>query len=307
MDPDRIIDRFAARQHGVFSIAQARRSGMSDNMIHRRLEKRAWLRLAPGVYAVASAPPTWERQLSAAVLSRQRAIVGGSSAAFLLGFEGIRRGRPEIVVPAGANTRSRLATVRRNRWFDELGRVRTSGFVVTNEPETILMLAGRLPVPDVESVLDGRLAGGHVSVEDFEAIRRRVGPGRVRGAGKLFPLLDERTDESWEPAPNRLEALLHRLVDDPRIPPASSQHPFVFDVCPMIVDVYIAAWRLILEADGRRWHTRRADFERDRARDNAAAAHGLAVLRFTWRMLTTDFEGCRRVLIATGDARSKIA
>lgn len=60
---------------------------------------------------------------------------------------------------------------------------------------------------------------------------------------------------------------------------------------------------MILEADGRTYHTRLGDFERDRARDNAAAASGLIVLRFTWRMLTTDLNGCRRTLLAAGATR----
>lgn len=101
--------------------------------------------------------------------------------------------------------------------------------------------------------------------------------------------------------------MLERLVDDPAVPPATPQFPFRFDTLPMVVDIYIAAWRLILEADARRWHSRRADFERDRARDNAAAAAGLAVLRFTRRMLTEDFEGCRRTLLQTGSVRSRVA
>jgi very-short-patch-repair endonuclease len=39
---------------------------------------------------------------------------------------------------------------------------------------------------------------------------------------------------------------------------------------------------LIIEVDGRRWHTRVRDFERDLWRTNQAVAHGYRVLRFTW-------------------------
>lgn len=306
VDPDRLIDEFASRQYGAFSVGQARRAGMTDNMIHTRLAAGAWIRLAPGVYAVASAPPRWERQVAGAVLSRPQAIVGGSTAAHLHDFGGFNRRRPEIIVPANANTRSTVAVVRRSRWFDELGTIQLLGFTATNEAETLLALAGRLSVDRLEPLLDDRLAGGSLAVEDFEVIRRRVATGRVRGAGRLFPLLDRRGHDAWEPPGNLLERYLDQLVDHPGVPPATRQHPFRFEVVPMIVDLYIAAWRLILEADGRRWHSRRADFERDRARDNAAAARGLAVLRFTWRMLTQDFEGCRRTLLETGAVRSQI-
>jgi very-short-patch-repair endonuclease len=39
---------------------------------------------------------------------------------------------------------------------------------------------------------------------------------------------------------------------------------------------------LIVEADGRAWHTREQEFVADRQRDNTAAATGHTTLRFTW-------------------------
>lgn len=305
--PDRRIDEFASRQYGAFSLTQAREAGLTDTMIQRRLESGAWVRVVAEVYVLASSPPRWERQVAAAILSRREAIVSGTAAAVLHGYEGFRPGRPEITVPDGVSSRSPIARVVRSRWFDEISTTRLSGFRVSSEAETILALAGRLTVAQLESLLDGRVTAGKVEVDDFEVIRRRVAGGRVRGSARLFPLLDERAVDAWEPPGNQLERCLDLITDDPRIPPVSRQHPFRLADRESIVDRFIARWRLILEADGRRWHTRRADFERDRQRDNAAAAQGLAVLRFTWRMLTQDLEGCRRILLETGAARSRIA
>ena len=78
---------------------QLRDAGFDRKAVGRRVARSEWIRLAPGVFAVASAPPIWERQLSAAILSRSSAIVGGRSAAFLHGFQGFGRTRPEIMVP----------------------------------------------------------------------------------------------------------------------------------------------------------------------------------------------------------------
>jgi len=66
------------------------------------------------------------------------------------------------------------------------------------------------------------------------------------------------------------------------------------------VDSYIPDWRMIVEADGRRWHTRKADFERDRLRDNAAAAAGMVVIRFTYQMLKNHPEQCLQTLLDAG-------
>ncbi len=276
---------------------------MTNAMVRHRLTTGDWIRLAARVYALASAPPTWERQLSAAVLSRPEAIVSGRSAATLHRFEGFVRGRPEIMVPPTASARSSLARVTRSIWFHEVSTTRINGFVVANESETLCMLAGRIPLPNLESLLDDRLAAQALSTNDFAPIRRRLAQARRKDIALLFGLLDERSDDAWQPSISLLERYLDDLVNDPNVPPSTSQHHLLLGNLGLVVDRYIPAWHLILEADGRRWHTRRADFENDRARDNAAAAKGIAVLRFTWRMLTEDLQGCRRLLLETGTVR----
>ena len=53
------------------------------------------------------------------------------------------------------------------------------------------------------------------------------------------------------------------------------------------VDAVLCTSSVILEADGRRWHTRVADFSRDRRRDRVALAHGHPTVRFTFEELTS--------------------
>ena len=66
------------------------------------------------------------------------------------------------------------------------------------------------------------------------------------------------------------------------------------------VDAFIPPWKLIVEADGRHWHTRVRDFEIDRGRDNLAVAHGLGVMRFTHSALTVGVENSRALLLMRG-------
>ncbi len=47
------------------------------------------------------------------------------------------------------------------------------------------------------------------------------------------------------------------------------------------------ATRRIVEGDGRSWHARVADFERDRARDHEAQRIGIEVSRFTMDQIRT--------------------
>jgi hypothetical protein len=62
-----------------------------------------------------------------------------------------------------------------------------------------------------------------------------------------------------------------------------------------------AAWpeaRVAVELDGAAFHGSREQRERDLRRDTALAALGWVVLRFSYRRLTTDPEGCRREIAA---------
>ena len=45
-------------------------------------------------------------------------------------------------------------------------------------------------------------------------------------------------------------------------------------------------------------------FETDRIRDNELATKGIQVLRFTYRMLELDPDGCLATILTTGQVRS---
>jgi hypothetical protein len=302
MDQDRLVDQFAARQYGVFSLSQARSVGFSPKMIETRRTNGAWVGMAPSVYALASAPPKWERQMAAAVLSRTGAIAASRSAAYLHGFPGFRAGRPVIMVGLEGNARCPLASVIRSKYFEEVERTRIRGFETTGEADTIVTLARDHDEETLERLVDDVLARGSCSVEQL-ASTVDARPG-FRGIGKLRPIIDERRPDAYQPPTSELERLLYRLVDHPLIPPSTRQLPFKFRTVNATVDLYIVAWRLIIEGDGRRWHTREADMERDRLRDNEATAHGYAVLRFTWRLLTQTPETCLETILRTGEVRS---
>jgi very-short-patch-repair endonuclease len=51
------------------------------------------------------------------------------------------------------------------------------------------------------------------------------------------------------------------------------------------------AERLVVETDGRAFHTSRRAFEHDRLRDQRLTLAGYTVVRFTWRQLTADPAG----------------
>lgn len=301
MIPDRALDEYAARQYGVFSLEQAHRTGHTAKMIHHRVANGTWIRLAPSVFALASAPPKWERQAAAALLSRKGSIMAGRSAAYLHGFEGFGPTKPVIMVGLDDNARSPLARVIRSTRFESVATTRKRGFVVTSEPETILTLARELTPGHLESLVDWVLARRGCTVPELNEILENSGP--VPGVGKLRPIVEHRVPDAYQPPTTELERLLYLILDDECLPGYTRQMPIRYERVDATVDAYISAWRLIVEGDGRRWHNRRADHERDRLRDNEATAHGLAVLRFSYEMIRDRPGQCLDTLIRTGRVR----
>src|SRR4051812_7296687 len=55
-------------QHGVISRAQVLEAGERDRDIKRRLARREWSRLHPGVYIHHTGPPTWDQLVWGALL-----------------------------------------------------------------------------------------------------------------------------------------------------------------------------------------------------------------------------------------------
>lgn len=297
-----LVDEYASRQYGVFNRKQAREAGFDRFAVRRRIESGEWLRLCPNVYCLASAPPRWERQLAAAVLSRPRAYVGGVSAAYLLGLRGFAKGRPTVVVPAGANARLTIGEVIRSRHFDSIETVSISGFVTTSTAETLMALARQLDPRRLELSLEDALLTRKVTPGELKRVL-----GREQGAPwarVLGDLVLEHSADAPSPDSSYIEAILERLLAQADVPSWSREFPFSIRGQPARVDVFVPEWDLVIEADGRNWHARRSDFEKDRRRDNELAAMGIQVIRLTYSMLTKEPGSCMRTVNKAGLHRS---
>lgn len=103
---DRAIPLLATLQHGVFTHAQVVAAGGTQNMIHTRLRTGQWIRLASGVYALASAPRAWRQRATAATIGHPNARLDLEAAAKLHGFEGFARRSPklDLLVPQKPTT-----------------------------------------------------------------------------------------------------------------------------------------------------------------------------------------------------------
>jgi very-short-patch-repair endonuclease len=103
---------------------------------------------------------------------------------------------------------------------------------------------------------------------------------RVGNRSRRQLLLDSRA-EPWSKA----ERIFHRLLRDAGITGWQANRPVVLKGSPCYVDVIFQKLKLVIEIDGRLYHTGPEVFETDRWRQNLLVLDGWCVLRFTWAMI----------------------
>ncbi len=107
--------------------------------------------------------------------------------------------------------------------------------------------------------------------------------GRTGNPKRQELLLDSR-DEPWSEA----ERQFHRLLRAAGITGWKANRPVLLDGLNVYPDVIFRHQRLVVEIDGREFHSDPEVFESDRRRQNLLVLNGWRVLRITWRMITDD-------------------
>jgi hypothetical protein len=279
----RQLDKLSRRQYGVIHRRHAAAAGMTARMIDHRLATGEWLLLAPNVYAHATYPSSWQRQYKAAELSVPNGALAAFAAAKVHRWDGFKTAPPEVVVEHRCRHRSPIAVVHRGT---DVLTASVDGFRVTTQAQTLCDLLPRMRLDRWEATTDGLLLTRKLSIDDLVERRQAWETSRRPGIGLLRSLVDERTSGAWVPPESELERLLHHAVSlVPECPEVDWQAPAPWAPTKERVDGLIRAWMVILEADGRAWHARVADFDRDRWRDMQAAALGYRVLRMSWSHL----------------------
>jgi hypothetical protein len=302
-DLDRAIDGLARRQHGAFHRRQAVRKGATRYTIEGRLGNGRWVRLAGSdVFALPSHPGTWLRQAMAATLCVPDGAVAERAAAALHRFPGFNRGGIPVVTRRGTTHDSPFGPVRESTTVGRFTVV--EGIRVVSRADCLVQLAPLLGAPDLDALLDDVAGADRHLLDAFRERYVALAHSRIAGIGDIRAVLAERGD-GYVPPRSVLERRLRSLFGGlPSIPtPTWEATPPWWEPGEHRVDGLIEDWNLIVEADGRRWHTRVRDFERDRWRDNEAAIHGHHVMRFSFHQLTRETAECRRSLVRFGANR----
>lgn len=300
-DIDELVLRLARAQHGAFTWAQATGAGASPDFVARRVRSGAWTKVAPGVYVMSTMPDTWERRLQAALLSLPGSSVSGRSALHLHQLPGGHTGLPQVSVEPGGTFRTPLAKVRRSLLPVN---TRVQGFPCVTAEQAVFDIAGHASFAEVERAMDHALLEHRATVDRFQQRLDALTGHRWPGIAAMRALIAERG--CGRPVPeSELERVLYLVLDQAGVPDVVRQaHPPWSPGDRRRFDALSPSWRTIYEGDGRRWHSRMQDMERDRRRDQEAASHGHLVLRFTWSQLTEGADEAIDVIRAAGRWRA---
>lgn len=289
------IAAIAGTQHGVISVAQLYRCGVSRSGIRRAVRAGHLHRLHQGVYAVGHRALTHRSRWKAATMA------GGSSAFLSHGpaaeLERMLRekGRPVELTIASNTGRSRRG-LRIHR-------------VATLQLDETTCIDGIPCTTPARTIVDLAAAGN----------RRELGWAVKEGEGKIFQRDDVELILARHPSCPGTPLLVEMLaLRDPAAGLTDSELEDIFvALCrrygiplPEIAVTLHAngarhradfVWpqlRLVVETDGRRWHSGKFATSLDEIRDRDLTIAGYRVQRLTWRQILLDPDGAAATVLA---------
>ena len=256
--------------------------GFGEEAIKTRLAEGRLHHLHEEVYAVghtrlAIRAPWW-----AAVLAYgPGALLSHQSAAVLWGIRRRRRGPIHVTAPCGRQglRRRKGIWIHRCKLTPEDRTIR-DGFPVTTVARTLFDLAEVAPYEQLKGAAEGADRLKMLRLPELEQVCER-GRGRraLRPVRRLLAELGV-PDEGRSPLEIRFPAFVreHHLP-----PPVQNVHVLGHEV-----DALWPAAKLVVELDSWEYHSHRAAFERDRARDPKLLIAGYRTIRVTHRRLDNE-------------------
>jgi hypothetical protein len=286
----RSTDRFAvppaaARQFGVFTRAQGLASGLSRGQVDHRIKSGLWVRVAGQAFAASTTRLSIQQGAWSMALTWPDAVLWGPSA--------LRLARPDAPIershaivcsiPWARAPQLGLQPHRLTLRPEDLTVV--DGVTTQNYAAALVECLAALPKDQADHLFSWALTREWITASQLsQMVGQRIGR---RGTLRL------RRYCSWAEAgaASELEVKVQDVLDrcgitgwqgNVKVRLPSGQ---VFRV-----DLVFRDKKVVIEADGWRFHQGREAFEADRARTNAFTAAGYRVLRVTWERITTSPE-----------------
>jgi hypothetical protein len=286
--PDARIGQLAERQAGCIARSQALELGVSDNMIGHRLATQRWRRLHPGVYVLSGVPRSWMQEIWAAALAVGPGVAVTHETALLL--HGVHRTQLprhpiKLTVPHGRHHRVSGAVVHQIDDLAEHHVTTMSGLRVTLPPRAIIDIAASTGRRRLADVLDEMIVARRSSTTEVAVCLAEIARPGKRGMAKVAQLLDSRGPGTVPPH-SELERRLFETLAAAGLPEPQRQLRLPGrGAIEGFADAGYPDAKMLIEADGRRWHTRIRDLRRDHQRDAEAIQAGWVTLRFVYEQI----------------------
>ncbi|MDQ3587001.1 MAG: type IV toxin-antitoxin system AbiEi family antitoxin domain-containing protein [Actinomycetota bacterium] len=289
-DVFRRVLALAEAQHEVVTTQQLLELGLSRDAIRHRVGVGRLFGLHRGVYAVGRPRVGRLGAFLAAVLAcGEEAVLSHESAAALWGIRPDRPARPiEVVVPA-KRRRPGIEVHRRGLGADE--RTRRRGLPVTSPAVTLCDLAPRLDQGQLERAIG---EADRLGLIDPERLRKKL--DRMDGRAGVRPLRRTLERHTFRLTDSELERRFLPIARRAGLPVPQTRN--VVNGFP--VDFFWPELGLVVETDGLRYHRTPAQQTKDRLRDQAHTAAGMAQLRFTRAQVFFDAEHVEATLAKVG-------
>jgi len=301
------LSHLLQRQHGVVTRAQARDLGMSDADVRRMIRTGRWERVAPAIYGVTDHRATWARRLWIAHLhAGSDSVVSHESAGRLHRYRQVPANLVTLTV--ASHRRAALPHVRHRVANDlDLDQITSwHGLPITTEERTIVDLSSALHIASLRSLVEDLVTEHRFSVARIGAELARVRRRGKPGMANLARVLDDLGPGGGLPR-SELERLLDGVIAASAVP--SPVHEYPLPGRGAVTGFVDRCWpeaKLIVEGDGRKWHTRRAQASLDATRTLEAQAVGYETTRLLWEHLAHDADGTATLLRAVHDQRRRL-
>jgi len=196
------------------------------------------------------------------------------------------RATAEIVVTTDRSPGDRRGIVVHRNRLSATDSVNVGGIPCTSIYRTLIDLCSSQPDSTCEAALDAALRMERVNFDRLCAYSDEAASRRVKGSSLLRRLLEVRGDEDAL-SESEAESLFSRIMRRGNLPIGDRQTPRE-GVRNGRIDFFYPDQKLVIEIDGRKFHSGRRERMRDKRYDNELNIGGNRVLRLTWLDLTTD-------------------
>ena len=274
--PDVLVARLASDQWGVVDLDDLKRCGLSQDAVERRVRAGHLHPLYKRVFAVGHTDLAQQARILAAVKACGNAHASLHAAGELHRITRLGDRRPDVTVLGGTTRRHKGIRVHRTGRLDPRDVTRCQGIPVTSVARTLVDLAGVLPYAALRRATREAQAQRLVALPQLVETLARLRP--CRGAANLAKVL------ATGPAPTRseLEDVVLDLILRGGLAHPDVNVPLRIGGRRIVPDFRWPEQRLVVEADGAKWHDGELAREDDAERQALLEAAGERVVRVRW-------------------------